>query len=151
MSPKAQKLSGYVTVIDGDTLKMGDRRLRLHCIDAPESHQECQNNMAETYQCGHLATKCLIELINEQNVICEVKDTDRYGRAVANCFVQRINLNEQLVLEALVIAYQKYSSDYILATKVAKRNVVGLWRGLFIAPWYWRLGIRLGSCEKMAT
>ena len=107
--------------------------------------------MAETYQCGHLATKCLIELINEQNVICEVKDTDRYGRAVANCFVQRINLNEQLVLEALVIAYQKYSSDYILATKVAKRNVVGLWRGLFIAPWYWRLGIRLGSCEKMAT
>ena len=52
---------------------MGDRRLRLHCIDAPESHQECQNNMAETYQCGHLATKRLIELINEQNVICEVK------------------------------------------------------------------------------
>ena len=63
---KPQKLSGYVTVIDGDTLKMGDRRLRLHCIDAPESHQECQNNMAENYQCGHLATKHLIELINEQ-------------------------------------------------------------------------------------
>ena len=130
---------------------MGDRRLRLYVIDAPESHQECQNNMAETYQCGHLETKRLIELINEQNVICEVKDTDRYGRAVANCFVQQINLNEQLVLEALVIAYQKYSSDYILATKVAKRNVVGLWRGLFIAPWYWRLGIRLGSSEKITT
>ena len=70
---KAQNLSGYVKVIDGDTLKMGDRRLSLHGIDAPESHHECQNNMAETYQCGHLATKRLIELINEQNVICEVK------------------------------------------------------------------------------
>ena len=52
---------------------MGDRRRRLRSIDAPESHQECQKNMAETYQCGHLATKRLIELINEQNVICEVK------------------------------------------------------------------------------
>ena len=148
---KAQKLSGYVTVIDGDTLKMGDRRLRLHCIDAPESHQECQNKMTEIYQCSHLETKHLRELIDEQNVICEVKETDRYGRAVANCFVQQINFNEQLVLEALGIASQKYSSDYILAAKVAKRNVAGLWSGLFVAPWYWRLGIRLGSCEKMAT
>ena len=91
---------------------MGDRRLRLYVIDAPESHQECQNNMAKTYRCGHEATKHLIQLINGQKVICEVKDTDTYGRAVAVCFVQQINLlNEQLVLEGLVIAYQKHSSD----------------------------------------
>ena len=85
---------------------MGDRRLRLRGIYAPESHQECQNNMTETYQCSHLETKHLKEMINEQNVICEVKETDRYGRAVANCFVQQIKLNDQLVLEAPVIAYK---------------------------------------------
>ena len=32
----AQRPSSYVTVIDGDRLKMGYRQVRLHGIDAPE-------------------------------------------------------------------------------------------------------------------
>ena len=39
---KSQQLTGHVSVIDGDTLKMDKHPIRLHGIDAPESRQECQ-------------------------------------------------------------------------------------------------------------
>lgn len=139
----ADTLYGNVTVVDGDTIKMDGHRIRLHGIDAPESSQQCQNNMAQTYRCGQIATQRLQEMIGEQKVSCNVKDTDKYGRLVAVCFVQESDINEQLVLEGLVVAYPKYSDDYIPAEKIAKRNAAGLWRGLFIAPWDWRRGARL--------
>ena len=145
---KSQQLNGHVSVIDGDTLKMDKHWIRLHGIDAPESRQECQNKLSQTYQCGQIATQRLIEMINGQKVSCEVKDTDRYGRAVAVCFAQRVNLNERLVLEGLVVAYQKYSNDFLTAEKVAKSNALGLWSGLFVAPWDWRQGSRLENTKN---
>ena len=37
LSPlKSQDLSGTATALDGDTIKLGEVRIRLHGIDAPE-------------------------------------------------------------------------------------------------------------------
>ena len=35
-------ISGVASVTDGDTLKVGPERIRLHGIDAPESAQSCR-------------------------------------------------------------------------------------------------------------
>ena len=35
-------ISGVPSVTDGDTLKIGPDRIRLHGIDAPESKQRCR-------------------------------------------------------------------------------------------------------------
>ena len=35
-------ISGKASVTDGDTLKVGPERIRLHGIDAPESAQCCR-------------------------------------------------------------------------------------------------------------
>jgi len=34
-------VTGIAYVTDGDTVKIGDTRVRLHGIDAPEQQQEC--------------------------------------------------------------------------------------------------------------
>ncbi|MFN7308848.1 MAG: thermonuclease family protein, partial [Acetobacteraceae bacterium] len=37
-------LQGEARAIDGDTLQVGDTRLRLHGIDAPELRQTCEDS-----------------------------------------------------------------------------------------------------------
>ena len=147
----AETLYGDVTVVDGDTIKMDEHQIRLHGIDAPESSQKCQDNLANTYSCGQIATQRLKELIGGEKVSCKIKDTDKYRRLVAVCFVHESNLNEQLVIEGLVVAYRKYSADYVPAERIAQQDASGLWRGLFTNPWDWRKGVRLGAAKNINT
>ena len=37
----AQTIVGVAVVVDGDTLRLGDERIRLYGIDAPETAQSC--------------------------------------------------------------------------------------------------------------
>ncbi len=40
---QTQLVEGRARVIDGDTIKIGKSRIRLHGIDAPESKQRCKD------------------------------------------------------------------------------------------------------------
>lgn len=60
----ASSLEGRVTVIDGDTLEMHGKRIRLHGIDAPESGQTCRSQSGKTYRCGQLAAKQMTKYTN---------------------------------------------------------------------------------------
>ena len=67
---------------DGDTLKVGAERIRLHGSDAPESKQRCRAG-GEIWGCGEAATRALREHIAHWSVGCTERDGDRYGRIVA--------------------------------------------------------------------
>jgi endonuclease YncB( thermonuclease family) len=75
--------SAAATVIDGDTLRIGGERLRLHGIDAPESEQRC----ADGWPAGEAARRALASLVLAGAPRCERVTTDRYGRTVAVCRV----------------------------------------------------------------
>src|SRR3546814_16849073 len=47
----APTVEGRATVTDGDTVKIGRHRIRLHGIDAPESQQYCTLGSRQ-YACG---------------------------------------------------------------------------------------------------
>jgi len=131
------QLSGQATVTDGDSIRIGKTRIRLHGIDAPERRQTC---IAEdqTWRCGDAATQALKDAIGGQPVSCTKRDTDRYGRVVAVCRVGAVNLNAWMVLQGWAVAYRRFSTDYVPdedAARVAKR---GMWRGEFVMPWEWR-------------
>ncbi len=53
-------ITGLPRVIDGDTLEVAGRRIRLHGIDAPESRQLCRKD-GKPWQCGKDATSALRE------------------------------------------------------------------------------------------
>ena len=78
-------LSGRASVIDGDTLKIGQIPIRIHGIDAPEKNQVCiKENIS--WKCGVEATKLMRSLVMGSEVSCEKLDQDRYGRVVGRCF-----------------------------------------------------------------
>ena len=136
--------SGRATVIDGDTLKIGQIPIRIHGIDAPEKNQVCiKKNVS--WKCGVEATKLMRSLVMRSEVSCEKLDQDRYGRIVGRCFSNGNNLGETMVVQGLALAYRQYSSEYVPMERVSKSVQRGMWAGKFTPPWEWRRGKRLGQ------
>lgn len=142
----AQTLTGAVArVSDGDTIKVGPVRVRLHGIDAPETDQDCTLG-GKPYRCGIDATNALKALAEGKPVTCAVLTTDRYGRLVARCRVGGLDLSREMVARGWALAYRRYlrsdaaDSGLIQDESLARAARVGIWRGSFQAPWEWRKG-----------
>ncbi|HYX03743.1 MAG TPA: thermonuclease family protein [Reyranella sp.] len=78
------------TAIDGDTIRIGAERFRLWGIDAPEARQTC----ADGWPAGQVASQALASLMQGRAVTCEPRDRDRYGRTVALCRADGLDLGE---------------------------------------------------------
>ncbi|MDH6666276.1 UNVERIFIED_ORG: endonuclease YncB(thermonuclease family) [Methylorubrum zatmanii] len=76
-------VSGPATVIDGATLDLGGRRLRLYGMDAPDLDQTCSDGHERDYSCGRAAAAALTARIGGGNVTCELREAD--GSATALC------------------------------------------------------------------
>jgi endonuclease YncB( thermonuclease family) len=129
------RITGPVRVVDGDTIHLGDSRIRLHGIDAPESDQACLDPQGEPWACGDDATERLVALIGDEEVHCTQRDIDRYRRIIGECFAGETNLNAALVEEGLAFAYRRYSMDYALLEDDAREARRGFWSGEVQAPW----------------
>ncbi|MEM8606979.1 MAG: thermonuclease family protein [Myxococcota bacterium] len=138
----AVTLVGQATVIDGDTLEIRGKRVRLHGVDAPESSQQCTTPSGKRWRCGQKAALALSKKIDRQNIRCSGKKSDRYGRLVAVCRVGDVNLNQWLVRRGWAVAYRPSSKDYVPDERVAKEAGRGVWSGTFVMPWEWRKGTR---------
>lgn len=135
---------GTARVTDGDTLRIGETRIRLFGVDAPESRQLCPDGTGKSWPCGKAATRKLETLVAGRTVRCVPENLDRYGRTVASCSVEGEDLGEILVRDGLARAYARYSDRYVAAEAAAMGGHRGLWEGEAEAPWDWRR-------EKTAT
>lgn len=133
--------AGGVRVTDGDTLRLNGTTMRLHGIDAPESNQACAR-AGQRYGCGREATRALRALVAKGPVRCAARDTDRYGRTIAVCYVDtpsgQFDANAAMVEAGWALAYRRYSTDYVAEENRARANNRGMWAGTFTAPWDWR-------------
>ena len=127
------------TVIDGDTIRIGQVRYRLYGIDAPEKSQKCRKNGAD-WACGLAATAYLKQLVGHRAVACESRGQDRYNRVVAICRTGETDLNRAMVRAGLAWAYTAYSRFYLPDQQEAKRRKAGIWApGTEAEPaWAWR-------------
>ena len=137
-------LTGTALIVDGDTITISGNKIRLSGIDTPEKNQTCRK-VSITWRCGYEATETLRRWTYTKEVRCVGDTKDRYGRLIANCFVDGYNLNARLVYEGWALAYRRYSKKYVPEEDEAKAAKRGLWAGEFVAPWDWRRGERLGS------
>lgn len=117
---------GRVQVIDGDTWKVGGHKVRLFGIDAPEADQKCQRPSGETWACGRWVTAETKARYEGKAASCTALDRDRYGRTVARCYVNDIDVGQAMVSDGLAFAYRRYSMDYDLDEKSAAVNDRGL-------------------------
>lgn len=127
-------VSGPLRVIDGDTIAIGDYRVRLHGIDAPEMAQTCDTEHGVSWHCGRAAAQFLHANFAGQNATCQEMDIDRYGRIVGRCLVRGIDLSQLLVAQGWAVAYLKYSEDYAPDQAVAQTQDIGIWAGSLQNP-----------------
>jgi len=131
-------VTGRATVFDADTIRVDGQRIRLHGLDAPEYHQLCADAREQSYTCGKAAARALRKFIGTAPVTCQPRAIDRFGRAVARCFVRDESVNAWLVRQGYALAYRRYSGDYVPEEMEARNAKRGLWAGAFEAPWKWR-------------
>lgn len=133
-----ETMAGGARIIDGDTLDLNGARIRLYGIDAPESAQTCKHGARE-WACGAEATQELAQMIGDQPLTCETRDTDRYGRSVATCEAGGVSVNIWMVRNGWAVAYRQYGGAIYGANEdAAKRDRLGVWSGTFAMPWDWR-------------
>ena len=145
-SENINKISGFAKVVDGDTIKINSKKIRLYGIDAPEKKQKCKKtyltisfmSFTKDYMCGEVSTQKLIKKINKQKLNCNILDVDRYKRLIGECFKRNINLNSWMVSNGYAVAYRKYSKKYVTDEINAKNNKLGIWQGKFEMPWNYR-------------
>jgi endonuclease YncB( thermonuclease family) len=130
----ADPLKGVATVIDGDTLEIHGKRIRLHGIDAPESSQSCTKPDGTQWRCGQKASLALQDKIGKRVVTCLGDQIDRYDRVIGTCRVGRLVVNAWLVKEGWAMAYRKYSLDYVDEESSARNAGRNIWSGTFVPP-----------------
>lgn len=113
-------------MIDGDTITVGQTRIRLFGIDAPEMDQTCVSPDGTEWSCGVWVTAQVRSLIEGESVGCTALDRDRYDRVVARCSFAGNDLGRELVAAGLAFAYRRYSMDYDLDEKGAAVRGTGL-------------------------
>ncbi|MGJ8570118.1 MAG: thermonuclease family protein [Hoeflea sp.] len=126
-------ISGVVRVVDGDSLALDKRRLRLKGIDAPELKQRCRKDGYD-YGCGVEAASYLRGLVGSRAVECKGEGVDRYGRDLVRCKAGGVDLNQTMVRSGHAVAF----GDYRLAEVEARAERAGLWAGEFDQPKQWR-------------
>jgi len=133
----AENIIGQASVIDGDTIEIHGKRIRLYAIDAVESSQRCQRDGAE-WTCGRDSAFALADRIGRATIDCRGDEYDRYGRLVAVCFKGAEDLNRWMVAQGWAVAYRRYGMDYAADEDAARAAGRGLWSSSFEMPWDWR-------------
>ncbi len=122
-------------MVDGDSLEIGQERIRLQGIDAPEFLQKCYDANGWKYRCGVEATNYLKKL-TQGGVSCDRYGKDKYGRTLAECFTKSgININREMIRQGWAVAYGGTYKAEELEVKKLKR---GIWRGKFMRPELYR-------------
>lgn len=136
LSPQISFEGKVISVIDGDTievLKDGSAvRIRLNGIDCPE----------KTQAFGSRAKQFTSGMIYGQLVTVKEKELDRYGRTIADVYLQDGTwLNKALIDSGYAWHYKAYSKDQVLSNAEiqAKKSKIGLWIDPApVAPWEFR-------------
>ncbi len=116
-------ISGQARAAEGDSLRIGDHRIRLWGIDAPEAEVDCGNEHP-----SQAAEDALTEIIGNRVVECTVRETDARGREVSVCTVGGRDLAATLVERGWARDLPRYSCGaYASAEARARELRRGLW------------------------
>lgn len=115
-----ETLTGSVTrIVDGDSLYVENKKLRLWGVDAPDKDEFGYNE----------ARKKLQEIVQDQTVTCTCKDTDRHGRSMVLCTLQNgDDVGKILIESGWALDYRRHTSGYYeKAEDKAREAKRGLW------------------------
>jgi endonuclease YncB( thermonuclease family) len=127
-------LTGHARTVDGDTLRLGNERIRLTRLDAPELDQICTDAAGGEWPCGEEARAFLAALVQHNEVRCLSSGRDVYRRALAACTIGDRDIGAQIVAAGWATGDFGYGDE----EGVARAGQRGIWSGSFVAPVEWR-------------
>ncbi|QFI66622.1 Nuclease [Sinorhizobium alkalisoli] len=131
--PLTGELHGAAAASDGDSLRLGGRRVRIEGIDAPEIGQSCRRGK-DDWDCGAEARRRLASLVGATTTRCRLHGRDRYGRELGICESGGRDIGRAMVLSGLAVSYGLYRAE----EETARERQAGLWSGDFVRPQEWR-------------
>ena len=110
-------------IIDGDTIDLSNnQRVRLKGINTPESSMPYYQE----------AKQSLLNLIQNKSVQLESYGTDKYGRILAHIFLNKQNINKEILQQGLgTLYYYEHDIHYEelkQAEEFARLNQKALWK-----------------------
>ena len=125
-TPKGVELTCTLkSIYDGDTLTarcpVGEVKVRVFGIDSPEMGQKPWGEASKQALRSLLPTRDPIRL--------QVRDQDRYGRAVAQVFAGERDAGLEMVRQGRAVMYEQYNDSpaYRQAQNEAKQARRGIW------------------------
>lgn len=137
-APPNAPIVGTAYVVDGDTISISGRHIRLVDIDAPELAQDCQDGQGKPWPCGRSSAAALRGLLRGRELSCRPQAYDQYHRVLAVCSLPGgTDINAWMVRQGLAVTsgFAKIYGAQEIEARAAKR---GLWTGDFTPPREWR-------------
>ena len=93
----SEEIFGFPNIIDGDTIRIENYKIRLEGIDAPEMKQKCKKEkfkislivgftFYEDYNCGAVSKENLVEKISSSKIAAQAQ---RFCAATQSCKLRR--------------------------------------------------------------
>jgi endonuclease YncB( thermonuclease family) len=113
-----------VAVVDGNTLRLADRVIRLDGVIPPARGQTCLARDGVAFDCGVAAANALAAMLRNGPVDCTLSGADRNGRPVATCSAGGQQLNRAVV----AAGWARAADETLLAAEQrARAEQLGLW------------------------
>lgn len=139
------------SIYDGDTIAVEDDqgkdiRVQLAYIDAPDMDYKT----GETQPLHDDSKKFLSKMIMGKEVIIESFGVDRFNRVEGMVFLDKLNVNREMVLKGMAEVYypvrinpdkfkKKYVDEFMKAEELAKKDKEGVWgHPGYISPYEFR-------------
>ena len=127
-------------VVDGDTLRLSDRVVRLRGLAAPARGETCQEAGGREFDCGAGSAEALARLVAGRGVSCRIRGRDRFGRGFGQCSTaereaEGVELSGALVSAGWALADD---DDFTPQERAARREGRGLWARGARPPTAWQ-------------
>jgi endonuclease YncB( thermonuclease family) len=91
---------------------------------------------------GRIAAEYMVNLMHGHAITCEARTKDRYGRTVALCRADGIDIEAEMVRAGMALAFVRYSRDYVELEDAARVEGLGMHAHQCEKPWEWRARVR---------
>lgn len=129
--------AAQLRVVDGDTLRLGERTLRLAGVVSPVRGQTCSTAGGVGFDCGGAAAEALARLVQNRDIACRVQGRDRFGRALGTCQAGGVETNAAMVEAGWALA-EPDAALLVAAEQAARAAKRGLWSNQAGAPPSWQ-------------
>ena len=130
-----QAVAADIRVVDGETLALGERVVRLSGIAAPMRGETCRGADGAGFDCGGAATAVLMRLVDGRPVTCRIVGRDAFGRGLGQCEANGLDLGRTLVTGGYAVATGGAMRN---AEMTARQGDRGLWANRGGLPQDWR-------------